>query len=198
MWRTLPLFGALLIAGCSGEWDAPLPPPWQRAVETGSALAQASGDGLSRRAHLDARVLVISRRDYSERLDDPLSRFSPIDLAVAWGGAATRAGRSDFSVRQPWRRYSWSYGRPVRKGSGMPSVVRDFMVSTANWHIVPASAAVRMDMDRIGRGDVVSMSGFLVDVDLGHGRRARTSLRRDDQGDGACEIFLVEEMRIES
>jgi len=54
---------------------------------------------------------------------------------------------------------------------------------------------VATDIDDVDEGDVVRLRGHLVDVDLGSGRTARTSRVRTDQGDGACEIFLVEEVR---
>lgn len=82
----------------------------------------------------------------------------------------------------------------VRKGVEPEEVVM-FRESTANWHIIPGSAAVATDIDDVDEGDVVRLRGHLVDVDLGSGRTARTSRVRTDQGDGACEIFLVEEVR---
>jgi hypothetical protein len=57
-------------------------------------------------------------------------------------------------------------------------------------------------MARISIGDLGTLRGKLVDVDIrdGDGRqafRARTSLTRDDVGSGACEIVWVESIEDE-
>ena len=155
---------------------------------------QFDAEGISRVARMDAEVLILSRRDYRVRKDDPLSKVSTIDLAVAWGDAGKEDVRSQFSIRQPWRRYSWTYVGDIRSRKE-PQIVSDFRVSTANWHVVPATKAVELDLDRIDEGDAVSLSGYLIDVRRDDGSIMRTSRVRDDQGDGACEIFLVEKVR---
>ncbi len=43
----------------------------------------------------------------------------------------------------------------------------------------------------------MQFKGFLVDVDADTGFYWRTSLRRDDTGNGSCEIFYVESLYIE-
>jgi len=39
---------------------------------------------------------------------------------------------------------------------------------------------------------VIHLQGFLVDASRGDGWRWRTSMSRDDTGDGACELVYVE------
>ena len=39
------------------------------------------------------------------------------------------------------------------------------------------------------------LEGHLVDIDA-HGRKTRTSLNRNDNGNGACEILFVEDAEI--
>ena len=155
---------------------------------------QFDAQGISRVARMDAEVLILSRRDYRVREDDPLSRISTVDLAVAWGQAGKEEVRSQFSIRQPWRRYSWTYVGAIRSREE-PEIVSDFRVSTANWHIAPASKAVEFELDDLDEGDAVSLSGYLIDVKRDDGFIMRTSRVRDDQGDGACEIFFVEKIR---
>jgi hypothetical protein len=43
-------------------------------------------------------------------------------------------------------------------------------------------------------GEVVTLRGYLVDVRGPNGFRWNTSLRRDDTGDGACELMWVEQV----
>jgi len=191
--RFIVILSGFLLVGCSSPWDGPLPQPYQ-SDEVIAGFTDA-GRGMSRVASFDAQVLVLSRRDYVKQESDPLSRLSPVDFAVAWGDAARIDVRDGFRIQQPWRRYSWRYEKPVVREGTEPEEVAMFRESTANWHIIPGSAAVAMDIDDVDEGEVVRLRGHLVDVDLGSGRTARTSRVRTDQGDGACEIFLVEEVR---
>ena len=191
--RWFAFLPVLLCTACS-QWDASLPEPWQRDEPKGSAVIQFDAQGISRVARMDAEVLILSRRDYRVRPDDPLSRISTIDLAVAWGQAGKQDVRSQFSIRQPWRSYSWTYVGDISSREE-PQIVADFRVSTANWHVAPATKAVELELDDLDEGDAVSLSGYLIDVRRDDGSIMRTSRVRNDQGDGACEIFLVESIR---
>ena len=46
--------------------------------------------------------------------------------------------------------------------------------------------------DLLRRGEFVAMRGYLVNVGGPDGFYWNTSLRRDDTGNGACEVFYVE------
>lgn len=142
---------------------------------------------------MEAKIIVLARREYQEQASDPLSLYSPVDLAVAWGKAGIEENRNQFQIRQPFRRYSWTYKGDIRSALE-PEIVSMFRVSSANWHIIPATRAVTSDLKKVKRGDTVFLRGFLVNV-KSPVTTMRTSLVRDDQGDGACEIFLVEEIR---
>lgn len=191
--KRFALLAFALFSACSNPWDSPLPSPWQRDIEQGNPLRESDGKGLSRVAKMEAKVIVLGRREYIEQASDPLSFYSPVDLAVAWGKAGIEENRKQFQIRQPFRRYSWTYKGDIRSALE-PEVVSMFKASSANWHIIPASRAVELDLKKIKRGDTVFLRGFLVDVKSPI-TTIRTSLVRDDQGDGACEIFLVEEIR---
>jgi hypothetical protein len=47
-------------------------------------------------------------------------------------------------------------------------------------------------MDRVRQGELVHIEGFLVDASRPDGWRWRTSLSREDTGNGACELVFVE------
>ena len=50
---------------------------------------------------------------------------------------------------------------------------------------------------RLRPGQVVTLTGYLVDVRGPGGFRWNTSLRRDDTGDGACELMWIERVSID-
>ena len=51
-------------------------------------------------------------------------------------------------------------------------------------------------LKNVSVGDVVSLSGFLVDVSRADGWRWTSSLSREDSGGGACELLWVESARV--
>ena len=63
--------------------------------------------------------------------------------------------------------------------------------------MIPASNGVAGRLKKIRRGDIVRIRGFLVDVDHDSGFFWRTSLSRDDTGNGSCEILYVDWIEIE-
>lgn len=64
-------------------------------------------------------------------------------------------------------------------------------ISAANTHVIPADDAVRAELFELKSGDVVRLTGQLVEVTGPKGFTMRSSLRRDDSGDGACEVLYV-------
>jgi len=64
--------------------------------------------------------------------------------------------------------------------------------------MVPANSLVEKKLKKIRRGDIVNAQGFLIDVDHESGFLWRTSMSRDDTGNGSCEIFYVEQLEIET
>lgn len=67
----------------------------------------------------------------------------------------------------------------------------------ANHHLVPKNDVIRRELKHVSVGDVVILSGFLVDIAKADGFRWTSSLSREDSGDGACELLWVDEVKIE-
>jgi hypothetical protein len=63
-------------------------------------------------------------------------------------------------------------------------------------HMIPADASVAYRLQRVRVGDVVSLDGMLVEADKANGWRWRSSLARDDTGNGACELVYVQSLTI--
>lgn len=137
----------MALSACSPAWDYPLPSPWQSDLEQDDPLRSPDDLGISRVAMMEAKVFVLSRKDYKSRSSDPLSEFSSIDLAVSWDKAALKSIREMFSVRQNSRRYHWSYIGPESRTE--PDEVKLFRDASANWHLVAGSRAVEIDLDDI-------------------------------------------------
>ncbi|MDH5833146.1 hypothetical protein [Luteimonas kalidii] len=129
---------------------------------------------------IDARVL--SREDYSVGRE---AAFSPTDLALGWDRMREDAVLDRLQIRQSarWYHYRWS-GEP-------PLPLEDLIRSSANMHIIPADAAAAQSLRRVRRDDRVRIRGWLVQAETGNGWRWRSSLSRDDRGNGACELVYA-------
>ena len=130
---------------------------------------------------IDARVL--SRRDY--RLGREAG-IAPTDLALGWGRMRDDQvlARLDIEQRGRWYRYTWHDRSP-------PIPSREIARSSANMHIIPADAAAAAALARIEAGQRVRIDGWLVEIAAHDGWRWRSSLTRDDQGGGACELVYA-------
>jgi hypothetical protein len=82
-----------------------------------------------------------------------------------------------------WYHYRWT-GEP-------PLPPREIAESSANMHMIPADARVANTLHRIGKGDRIRIDGWLVEADAPDGWRWRSSLTREDVGNGACEVVYV-------
>jgi len=63
-------------------------------------------------------------------------------------------------------------------------------------HLVPTSPALVDKIKAVRVGQVVHISGQLVEARAADGWRWRSSLTREDTGAGACELIRVESLEI--
>jgi hypothetical protein len=182
---------ALEVADPSGGPIAPYEPAQSNLEEdfevewNGYKITAVQGFGIE--------ALVLGRKDYTE---GDLGALLPIDLALAWGKVSDPAWVKHLRVEQSDRVYRWSYPRGTNLDT---ETVETF---SANMHIMPATPEIAKQMASVARGDVVRMSGFLVDIVKPpspgeEGFSMLTSRVRTDTGLGACEIILVTSVEIE-
>ncbi|MBS0382435.1 MAG: hypothetical protein JSR56_08375 [Proteobacteria bacterium] len=133
---------------------------------------------------LTARVL--SRDDYRF---DAESDLSPTDLAFGWGRMSDSAVLRKIDISQGNRFYYW-------RVQAFPIPRREIETHSANMHMLPANALVVHELKRVRVGDVVTLDGLLVEADKPGGWRWRSSMARDDTGDGACEVVYVQDLHI--
>ncbi|HEX5959682.1 MAG TPA: hypothetical protein VFY97_00365 [Rhodanobacteraceae bacterium] len=133
---------------------------------------------------LTARVLA--RDDYHF---DAESDLSPTDLALGWGRMSDSAVLRRIDISQGGRYYRWQ----VRD---YPIPRREIETHSANMHLLPANALAARALQRVRVGDVVTLAGYLVEAGKPNGWHWRSSMTRDDTGDGACEVVYVQELGI--
>jgi len=145
---------------------------------------------LTPRATYDIAARILGREDYRF---DPLADLAPMDLALGWGPMSDNSVLKAFKISQGARFYSW---RPVTES--LPIELGEVTKYSANTHVIPANASVAAQLARLRLGgQVVHLTGLLVDGAREDGMTIRTSLTRNDSGAGACEFMLVQQVQIQ-
>jgi hypothetical protein len=143
---------------------------------------------LTPRARYDITARVLAREDYHF---DTLADLIPEDLALGWGPMSDNAVLAHFDISQDARFYFWQSRGPLV--ISREAVTRH----SANTHLIPANDAVRAALRRLRIGEVVHLSGQLVDGQRTDGASIKTSLTRLDSGPGSCEVLLVEAVAVQ-
>jgi len=141
-------------------------------------------------AHYHIRARVLGVRWYSH---DSGAAIAPVDLALGWGCMSDWSiyGRLEISQSNRFYYFTWADAKPI------PVTVGDMQVHSSNNHIITANPLVLRMLSRVRRDDVVVIDGDLVQVDGIDGRCWRSSLTRQDTGDGACELIRATNLVIE-
>lgn len=131
------------------------------------------------------RVRVLSRCDYWMGNE---TKLSPTDLVLAWGDLALRENYEQITVSQKSRWYFYEYPLTMK--------LKNLSLLSSNVHIIPAPTCVGAELKKVRAGDIIDVSGYLVNVGEGDGPEWASSLKRNDTGAGACEVFYLMELTI--
>jgi hypothetical protein len=132
---------------------------------------------------LDGRVL--HRKIYRY---DRGAALVPVDLAVGWGRMSDQAVLDRLQISQAARFFYYEY-------QGQPPIPREEIISHAtNLHLIPSTKALAGQCRSLRTGELVHLSGLLVEATGGATGTWRSSLSRTDTGNGACELVWVEEL----
>jgi hypothetical protein len=163
--------------------DAPLqinidsPQSWEKDGYTITPLAKFA---------LQAKVL--GKESYSLGRESDLSEY---DLNLGWQEFSDEQILDQFEIDQSNRWWHWK-----TKGNYFPISEDRIYASASNMHIIAANENVESALTRVRKGNIVEMSGYLIEAQAKDGWRWKSSLSRNDRGDGSCEIFWVENLYI--
>jgi hypothetical protein len=189
--------------GCR-DWREHVDPSAARAAPEQTRLEGAAPIELSREGYvvkLSPRATYRTKgyvADLSRELLDEWDWLMPLDLGLVWGPLLDPEVLPHMSFHLTKRYFSWKY-RPPAGGKELPANIGE---SFANNHLIPADDEVRRMLDAVKVGDLVTLEGRLVDVEIRDrsgklALRSPTSLTRKDLGNGACEQLWVEHVIIE-
>ncbi len=134
---------------------------------------------------ITARILARERYHF-----DALSDLVPEDLALGWGPMSDNRILRAVDISQSDRFYYW------RADAREPLPKNSIITHSANTHVIPRNSAIARQLARLRPGEVVALSGQLVDGVRDDGMWIKTSMVRDDTGAGACEVLLVSDVAI--
>lgn len=159
--------------------------PFSKPIKVGDTSVS-----LSPIAHYSISARILSKRKYVRGWESKISQW---DYVLGWGDAAKMDKIMNLNIRQAVRWYSF------KSAANIPMSGPYIASHTSNHHIIPNTENVRKALLFLKKFDVVQMEGYLVDVHGTNGGKNvnwLTSISREDTGDGACEIFLVESVKI--
>jgi hypothetical protein len=194
MWKRVLL--AIVIGWGGYQWWDHRPVPYGPGVAAVHVPVQQSvsdahpfsfkGYRVTPLARFTMEARVLAREDYRIGRE---SELSPIDFVFGWGRMSDGAVLDQINIRQSNRFYYWN----VKE---FPIPRHEIETSSANMHLIPADNAIERSLDKVRRGQVVQLRGYLVRVDANDGWSWASSLSRNDTGAGACELIYVEDVII--
>ncbi len=138
-------------------------------------------------AQFEIKAKVLAKKDYQF---DRGADISPTDLALGWGNMSDERVLENIKISQSGRFYHW-------RVDAFPIPRREIETHSANMHLIPANDFVEKAIGKIRQGDIVRITGSLVNVTSNNGDwRWSSSLTRDDTGNGACELIWVKNLSI--
>ncbi len=135
-------------------------------------------------AHFEVKAKVLGKKRY---FFDNTADISSYDFALGWGRMSDQQIVDQINIRQSNRWYYWSSDRLV-----LP--IEEIARSSSNMHLVHKNDAIKDALGKVREGQIVHIKGYLINAVYPDGGRWRSSLTREDRGNGACEVVFVEEV----
>ncbi len=188
---------ALLVVAGAWQWANNRPvhqppgilvPDPPRQTDGGGVAIQLEGYTLTPLARFEGQARVIGLSRY--RLDRE-SDLAPYDLALAWGAMSDSRNLEAVRLSQSGRFLHWSWDE-----RGPPIPAQELARSMTNVHVIPADDFITRRLAGLREGELVRFDGVLVAAQGDDGFNWRSSLTRDDTGQGACELLWLESLSV--
>lgn len=191
----------LLILSCNKadvtSYDStPIDPsldPYQENLSDGEVLLIEKNGWkitITKKAFYRISGLVVSKHSYS----DFNSFLVPVDLALVFGDLYKSSLYKELRWSQSGRWYFYEYDSSFPKKDN--SYISRY---SSNNHIIPSSDNLKRAINKIRKGDLVVLEGYLVYVEGKKKNKSfylKSSLSRNDSGGGSCEIIYLTKLKI--
>lgn len=122
---------------------------------------------------------------------DAVQFLAPVDVALGWGRMSDSAVLDQLHISQGNRFYFYEWKNDP------PIPAAEIASHSANMHLIPSNAMIEKQIKKLRVGQVISLQGKLVRVNMKDGGEWKSSLAREDRGNGACEIMWVTSLFVE-
>ena len=189
MKRFIPIIFFSLLISCTSEIKQPpgdfaKNPPKQTPLNQ-SQVWERDEYFINAIAQFELKAKVLSKERY--RFDRE-SDLAPYDLALGWGKMSNQTIVDKFEISQRRRWFFWD-------ADNYPIPRKEIEKSASNMHIIPATDEIMDELDDLIVGEIIYLKGYLVSaMSPADGWRWKSSLSRDDTGNGACEVVWVEKL----
>ena len=140
-------------------------------------------------ADFDITGIVVSTKKYHSGFD---AKVVPLDIGIVWGDVAKEEYLRHIHFEQIVRFLRYRF-------TGAVPFDYDYLnKNVANIHVMSANSKLKRVLNSIKKNDKVQLKGYLIHISSINDSRyyRRSSLTRDDTGDGACEVMWVNYVRV--
>lgn len=159
--------------------------PQQRDINV-AELQTIKGYEITPLATFNIQARVLSSKNYHLGRE---AELSPVDFALGWGPMSNEAVLDKIDISQSNRFYFWHVDE-------FPIPREAIEIHSANMHMVPADTVVEKRLASVRVGQVIQVDGYLIEAKASDGWHWKSSLTRNDTGNGACEVLLVKSIRV--
>jgi hypothetical protein len=204
------VLGALLLASVAGgvRWflyerevghPGGILAPTEPAITLGiDAAPWIDAHGFRYRAlgRLDGRVVVVSRTNYTL---GEFAHLAPTDLAIVWGPLSDPQAYGQLAFDQRGSPFAGRYVVPeIRRGTPLSQrptreIQAYLLANLTHVHTIAADHEIAARLAGIRPGQVVHLSGILVDVTAPDGTRYTSSVALHDYD---CEVAWIDDLEL--
>jgi hypothetical protein len=134
---------------------------------------------------------VLAKKKYGSTWS---AKVSPYDLVIGWNELVKDEYIEKLKFRQWGRFYFFKFDW------SLPFKNQYVIEHSSNNHIIPATENLKKLLFHIKKGSLIELEGYLVDISGKIGKKKviwNTSEKRDDTGNGSCELFYVKKIKYE-
>ena len=150
---------------------------------------EIKGVKIKKLAKYDITGIVIAKEYYY--FGGGPNKISKEDLTLCWGPAAEHKDDIYVLITGNDRFVNYRISGELYRQYG-----EDAQNYISNNHIIPINSTINKIIKKAKKGDAIQMTGYLVYCQGDNWTWGPSSMVRTDKGNGACEIFLVENARI--
>ncbi|BCN93382.1 hypothetical protein THMIRHAM_11670 [Thiomicrorhabdus immobilis] len=170
-----PKVGAGVMAGGYPYQDATSITSFRHGDFTYSPLSSFSAE---------ARVLAASKFYFDQK-----ARLSPMTVVIGWGVMSDESVYDQLDIWLDNRTYKW-------QGDDLPVAKYEIENNTASLHLIPDNDSIADNIAKIRNGDLIEITGFVVNVKKSSGWKwlTSTSKNKNDEEDG--KIIYVKTLKL--